>query len=72
MNGDKLSAIWESRFNLNIVDHFSDAVHDLIAFQHSRAISHEIRNASAIPSTFDDKIANEGNGLRIVKFNAAR
>ena len=53
MNGDELNAVWECRFNLNVVDHFSDALHHLIAGDDVGASFHQVCDATAIlaPST---------------------
>ena len=45
MNGYELGAIGERRFDLDVGYHFGNAVHNLVAFQHSTAVRQQVANA---------------------------
>ena len=66
MNGHKLCAVWERGLNLNVVDHFRNALHDVIAGDDMGARLHQVSNGSAIPRAFHDEIRDQGDGFWMV------
>lgn len=70
MDRHQFGAVRERGFNLYVVDHLGNAVHDLIAGEDMGTGFHEFGNGAAIARAFDDEIGNEGDGLGMVELDA--
>ena len=70
MDGDQFGTVGEGGFNLNVVDHLGDTVHDLVAADDRCSVAHQIGDRGAVTRAFDDKVADQRDGLRVVEFNA--
>src|SRR5271165_1744137 len=71
MDGDELCAVREGRFHLNIMDHLRHAFHHLVARQDMRACLHELRNSLPVARAFQNEIADDGDGFRMVQLKPA-
>src|SRR5262245_7295749 len=71
MHGHQLGSIREGRLDLDVVDHFGDAVHDVAAREYVRARLHQLGDGFAIASAFDNEIGDERHGLRMIELDAA-
>src|SRR5690606_34332092 len=69
-NRDELAAVRKGRFDLHIVDHLRDTLHDLVAAQHLRARLHQLRDAPTIARTLDHKIRDERDRFGMVELHA--
>src|SRR5262249_40722981 len=67
----QLRSIRERRLDLDVVDHFRNAVHDLAAGEHVRARIHQLGNGLAVARTFDDEIGDERHRLGMIELDAA-
>ena len=67
MDSDELGAIRKSRFDLDVVDHFGDALHDIVAFEQRGSEAHQIGYGSSIPSSLKDLRSDERNRLGMVQ-----
>ncbi len=56
MDRYQFCAIGKGRFDLYVVDHLSDAIHNLFAGNHMRARFHHIGHRAAITGTLDHGI----------------
>src|SRR6476469_5900386 len=72
VNGNELAAVREGGFDLDIGDHFGDAVHDVGPREDGGAIGHQLRHALAVARAFHDGGADQGHRFRVVEFEAAR
>src|ERR1700747_2987575 len=71
MHRHELGAIRKCRFDLDVVDHICDAVHDLAAREHVRARFHQLSNGFAVARAFDDEIGDERYRLGMIELDAA-
>ena len=70
MDGDQLGSVRERRFDLNFMDHFRDAIHDILSFQDRGPEAHQVTNRSAVTGAFEDLVGNDRNGFRIVQLKS--
>src|SRR3954470_3934258 len=71
MHGDEFGAIRERRFDLDVVDHFWDAIHHLRAGNHLRARLHQFGDGAAVARALDDEVGDDGDRLGMVELDAA-
>ena len=71
MDGDELGAIRKSRFDLDVVDHFGDALHDIVPFEQGGSGAHQFGDRSSVPSAFENLRSDEGHGFGMVQLQAA-
>src|ERR1700754_36311 len=71
VDGDELGAVGERRLDLDVVDHFGNARHHLIASQHLRAGLHQVGHGAAVAGTLHDEIGDDRDRLGVIKFDAA-
>ena len=71
MDSHQFGAVWKGCFDLNVVDHLGDALHNLIAGKNFCTIGHQGGNAFAVAGPFNNKVADQGNGFRVVKLYTA-
>src|ERR1700741_5409108 len=66
VNGDKLASIGEGRFNLDVVNHFWNPIHNLRAREYLRSGLHEGGHALAVAGTLQNKVGNQRHRLRMI------
>src|SRR5262245_34811455 len=71
VHGHQLGAVREGRLDLNVVDHFGDPVHHLLAREHVRARLHQLGHGPAVACAFDDEIADQRHRLGMVELDTA-
>ena len=71
VHSDKLGAIRECCFNLNFRNHFGYAGHHLRSRNHMRAFLHELGHCAAVAGAFENVIADERDGFRVVELDTA-
>ena len=71
MNGDELAAVGKCGFDLDVVNHLGDAIHDLRAGEHLRPGFHQSSDAFTVPRAFQDKVGDERHCFRVVELDAA-
>src|SRR5262249_3834323 len=71
VNGDELGPVGEGGFDVDLLDHVGDAVHELIASQRLPALRHELGNRLAISGPFEDDIGDQRDALRVVQLEAS-
>ena len=71
VDGDELGAVGEGGFDLDLVDHFGDAVHDVVALEDGGAVAHEGGDGFAVAGAFHDLVGDDGDGLGVVELEAA-
>src|SRR6516225_4496122 len=71
MHRYQLRSIRKRRLDLDVVDHFRDAVHHLAAREHVRARLHQLGDGFAVARTFDDEIGDERHRLGMIELDAA-
>ena len=54
MDGHELGAVRKGRFDLDLGNHFGDAVHHVGTTQHLAAISHQLGHRAAVAGAFQD------------------
>ena len=53
------------------MDHLGDTVHDLIAGNYAGAGFHQFGDGATVTGSFDDEIADQRNGFRMVQLHTA-
>src|SRR5882757_186776 len=71
VHGDELGAVGESGFDLDVVDHFGDAIHHLVAGEDVGALLHQLGDAFAVARAFQDEVADQRHRFRMVELDAA-
>ena len=71
MHGDKLGAVRERRFHLDVMDHLGDAGHHLGAGQDLRAGLHQFGHGAAVTRALDDEVRNDGDGRTVAELMQA-
>lgn len=69
--GHKFGAIRKGGLHLDLVKHFSYALHHLIVAEDRRALLHQIGDTVPVAGTLRDEIADQRDGLRIVELDTA-
>jgi hypothetical protein len=72
VHGDKLRAVRKCRLDLDLGNHFGNAIHHLRTSEQRRAVAHEIGHRAAVARGFHDRGGKVGNGFRIVEAQSAR
>ena len=71
MHGHQLGAVRKRGFDLDIWNHFGDAIHHIGFGEHMAAFAHELRDGFAIPCTFHHSGADEGDRFWVVELQSA-
>src|ERR1700755_2921324 len=71
MDGDEFCAVRKRRLDLDVVDHFGDAGHHLVAPQHLGAGLHQLGHGATVTRALDDEVVDAGNGSRMMELAAA-
>ena len=71
MNGDKFGAVGECSLDLHVMNHFWNAVHNILCAEQGATEVHQLGNGSAVAGTFKDSGTDIGNGLRVVEFESS-
>src|SRR5688572_22338470 len=71
VDGDELRAVGKGSLHLHVVNHFSDAFHDVAALQNRRSKTHQLRHRSAVPRAFENFVGNDRDGFRVVELQPA-
>src|ERR1051326_351505 len=69
---DQLGPVGEGRLDLHFLDHFGDALHDVVDAEDRAAAIHELGDRQTIPCPFENSGADQGNRLGIVELEPAR
>src|SRR5687768_3630608 len=72
MDGDEFRAVRKSCLDLDVMDHFRHALHDLFAGQQCRAVRHEVGDCSSLARPFQQGGRDVGDNLGIVQLQAFR
>src|SRR5258706_2487752 len=72
VDGDELGAVGESRLDLDLGDHFGDALHDVGAREERGAEAHQLGDALAVARALEERRGDEGDRLGVVELEAAR
>ena len=70
VDGDEFGAIRKSCLDLDIMNHFGNAFHDIIASQQRGSITHEHGDRLPIARAFQQCRCDEGHGLRMIQFQS--
>src|ERR1043166_9143902 len=71
VHGHEFGAVGKGRLDLDFVDHLGDAVHDLAARDHMRALLHQLGDRAPVARPFEDEIRDQRHRLRMVELDAA-
>src|SRR5580693_6878143 len=71
VHGDELGAVRERRLDLDLGDHFGDAVHHLGAADDVGAGFHQFGDATPVARAFDDEIRDQRNRFGMIELDAA-
>jgi hypothetical protein len=71
MHRDELGAIWEGGFDLDIWNHFGNAVHHISLTKNAAALAHELRHCFTVSCTFHHGRTDVGNRFRVVQLQTA-
>src|SRR5262245_40479328 len=72
VNGDELGPVGEGGFDVDLLDHVGDAVHELIASQYLPALRHELGNRFSISGPLEEDIGDQRDALGIIQLEASR
>src|SRR6188768_3673692 len=64
---DKLGAVGERGFDLDVVDHLGDAIHHLLAGKNLATVAHQFGDAPAVACAFHNEIGYQRDGFRMVQ-----
>jgi len=62
----------KSTLDVDLVDHFGNAFHHILAGQDFHTEFHRVRNRSAVPDPFENLGCNERGGFRMMELESAR
>ena len=71
MHGHQFGTVWECRFNLHIVDHFGDPLHDLAARDNMGTFRHQVSDAAPVACALDDKVGNQRDRFGMIELDAS-
>ena len=71
MHRHQFRSIRKGRFDLDVMDHFGNAVDHLRPREHVRALFHQLGDGLAVVRAFDDEIGDERHTLRVIELDAA-
>ena len=69
MNRDQFGAVGKGRLDLNVGNHFGNAVHDLVGAQHMCAGLHKFGDAAAISRALNDEIGDKRDRFGMVELD---
>src|SRR5262249_41376366 len=71
VNGDELATIGKCGFDLDVVDHLGDSIHDVLAREHMRTSLHKCGNAFSVACALQNKIGDKRHSLGVIEFDSA-
>ncbi len=71
MHRHQLRPVGKRRLDLDVVDHFGDAIHALLARDDLRAGLHQVGHGAAVPRALNNKVGDNSNRLRVIELDAA-
>ena len=71
VNTDKSRAIGKHGFDLQQIDHFGHALHNIVASENGCSVGHHLFDGFAFACSFERSGGDEGHSLRIVEFQTS-